>query len=541
MKHKFLPLMFTTAAMLLSSCNFSLSSSSTSNSNSGATSQTTSTSGDSSNSTTQTVEVKLSSITLSGGTRTFEVGDTFSYAGLTVTAHYTNNTAKTVTGYSVSTPNMSSAGTKTVTVTYSEGGVTKTASYSITVVAKNTISEWTLMFYVCGSNLESDNGSAKSDLQEILSVRSQQPSSVKIIVETGGSTSWKMSGVSASKLQRWEINSSCSSSSMSKKQELSNANMGDGSTLQSFLEWGFTNYPAKKYGVFMWNHGGAMDGCCFDDNYEKASNGNGLLPHELSAAVTAARNSKGISSNLEFIAYDACLMAVQDIAEWNSHNFNYMISSQETEWDGGYDYDAWLPTLYANPSTVSTPTVLTKIGETFMDYYDNKGYHDQTQSVLDLSKMDAYKTTWENMTQTLTGTVNSSSKWSTFTTYVNQALKYGYNEECGTSYNNGYPYDVFDINSAMNKLKNGYSSNSTLVSKFSAVQTALNDLVIYKRSGSDSSVKGSCGLNLFCPLSGYNQLEGATWSGKYYPANYDSSCTNFTKWQAFVEQYGNWA
>lgn len=66
---------------------------------------------------------------------TFNVGDTFSYEGLSVTAYYDDGTDDIVTPTSVSTPDLSSAGQKTVTVTYTEGGVTKTATYTITVNA----------------------------------------------------------------------------------------------------------------------------------------------------------------------------------------------------------------------------------------------------------------------------------------------------------------------------------------------------------------------------------------------------------------------
>ena len=483
--------------------------------------------------------VAVTGVTLSQTTADLGIGKT-----LTLTANVapSNATNKNVTWSSnktnIATVNSSglvtgvAEGSATIKATTVDGSFQASCTVTVSAVA---LDDWTLLFYVCGSNLESDDGAARDDLKEILSVRSQQPDSVNIAVETGGSTSWKMSGVSASELGRFEINSSCSSTQMSKKQSVTNASMGASSTLQSFLEWGIQNYPAQKYGLFMWNHGGAMDGCCFDDNFD----GDGLYTNEVDAAVTAAKSTCGISNKLEFIAYDACLMAVQDIAEFNSHNFNYMISSQETEWSGGYDYDAWLPTLYNNPSTVTTPTLLTKVGETFMDYYENAGYYDQTQAVYDLSKMAAYKSAWEDMTTSLTSIVNSSSKWTTFTGYINQALKYGYSSDA-SSYNNGYPYDVFDVNGAITKLQSA-SAYSSLSSKFSAILTALNNVVIYNRYGSNNAVNGSCGMNLFCPISGYNQINGATWSGTYYEANYDSTRTNFTKWQAFVAQYGNWA
>lgn len=92
------------------------------------------------NITVNDVVVTLSSITLSGNyPTTFEVGDTFSYAGLIVTAHYSNSTSRTVTPTSVSSPNMSTSGNKTITVSYTDNGVTKTNSYSITVNEKEIV------------------------------------------------------------------------------------------------------------------------------------------------------------------------------------------------------------------------------------------------------------------------------------------------------------------------------------------------------------------------------------------------------------------
>lgn len=82
----------------------------------------------------------LSSISLntSSVTKAFTVGDAFNSDGLVVTANYSNCSSKTVTPTSVSTPDMGSAGNKTVTVTYTESAVTKTETYQITVSAATT-------------------------------------------------------------------------------------------------------------------------------------------------------------------------------------------------------------------------------------------------------------------------------------------------------------------------------------------------------------------------------------------------------------------
>ena len=75
----------------------------------------------------------LSSIAVSGQTTTFDVGDTFSFGG-TVTATYSDSSTADVTSSTTfSGYNMSTAGTQEVTASYTEGDITKTAKYNITV------------------------------------------------------------------------------------------------------------------------------------------------------------------------------------------------------------------------------------------------------------------------------------------------------------------------------------------------------------------------------------------------------------------------
>ena len=87
--------------------------------------------------TPKAVSKTLSSISLSGTyPTTFNVGDTFSHEGMTVTATYDDNTSEDVTAYATfGGYDMSVANTYDVTVSYTEREVTKTATYTITVNA----------------------------------------------------------------------------------------------------------------------------------------------------------------------------------------------------------------------------------------------------------------------------------------------------------------------------------------------------------------------------------------------------------------------
>lgn len=78
----------------------------------------------------------LTSITLSGQTTSLARDSAFSFGG-TVTAHYDDSSTADVTADTTfSGYNMSTKGTYTVTASYTENGVTKTATYSLTVTAK---------------------------------------------------------------------------------------------------------------------------------------------------------------------------------------------------------------------------------------------------------------------------------------------------------------------------------------------------------------------------------------------------------------------
>ena len=82
------------------------------------------------------VDCELTGITLNTDNvkKAFTTGDTFTSEGLVVTANYSNCQDKNKSSQSVVTaPDMTVAGTKDVKVSYTEGNVTKEATYQITV------------------------------------------------------------------------------------------------------------------------------------------------------------------------------------------------------------------------------------------------------------------------------------------------------------------------------------------------------------------------------------------------------------------------
>lgn len=75
----------------------------------------------------------------------YVVGEAISTAGMTVTAKYTDGKTKNVTSYKVTSGDTSKIGTRKVYISYSEGGVTKEASYTIQVKEKSHMyGSWTV-------------------------------------------------------------------------------------------------------------------------------------------------------------------------------------------------------------------------------------------------------------------------------------------------------------------------------------------------------------------------------------------------------------
>ena len=86
-----------------------------------------------------TVTHRLSAIavTTKPNKLTYEYGDTLATAGMVVTASYSDSQTKVVTGYSCSPTTFSTVGNQVVTVSYTENGVTQTATFNVTVNRKS--------------------------------------------------------------------------------------------------------------------------------------------------------------------------------------------------------------------------------------------------------------------------------------------------------------------------------------------------------------------------------------------------------------------
>ena len=281
----------------------------------------------------------------------------------------------------------------------------------------NSMAEWTIMIYACGSSL---CGFESGNIWDIINVPGQ-PYNVNVIIETGGTE--ELWGVEESNNQyipnnqitRYHLRNNHLVRDAGFNQ-LADDNMGAQGTFESFLNWGLSNYPARNTGIILVNHGGAITGVCHDDRHD----GDKLLNSETSAAFENAFRRNSIQGKLEFIGYDACMMQLQDIAEFNSRYFKYMMASQIPTSEMGWSYAPLIRNIYnyqtikSNPSLYPDGVTLTALKESAKLFITNGYKWEQTLSILDLSYMGEYYDAFEDFADCLMykidiGAIDSSS------------------------------------------------------------------------------------------------------------------------------------
>ena len=151
---------------------------------------------------------------------------------------------------------------------------------------------WTIFVYICGSKLESEDGFASENMQEM--IEASAGSGVRFVVETGGASAWQ-NDASPDELDRFEI--AGGNSTIVDRQP--QASMGDSQTLADFLRWGLTAYPSAHTGLVFWDHGGgSITGVCFDDNFD----GQSLTLRAIDDAINSTKDAKQLVELLDFLA-----------------------------------------------------------------------------------------------------------------------------------------------------------------------------------------------------------------------------------------------
>ena len=206
-----------------------------------------------------------------------------------------------------------------------------------TKIAGNGSDVVTLMVYMCGTDLESRSGMATNDLKEMASAGIAD--NVNLLVYTGGCTQWRNSTVSSSTNQIYKVENG---NLRTLKSDDGAKPMVSPETLSSFIKWSAAKYPADRYELILWDHGGgSVSGYGYDEKYKNAGS------MTLSGINQALKDG---NVKFDFVGFDACLMATAETALMLDDYSDYMIASEETEPGIGWYYTNWLSRLSGNTS-----------------------------------------------------------------------------------------------------------------------------------------------------------------------------------------------
>jgi Clostripain family len=280
-------------------------------------------------------------------------------------------------------------------------------------------------------------------------------------------------------------------------EDLGEVNMGEAETLADFVEWGLSRSKTGHYGLVFWDHGGGWDLFGPDDS----ANHDGLELPEIATGVGNGLEAAERDVKLDFIGFDACLMATLETAQAVRPYASLLLASQELEPGTGWDWSA-LGVLTADPSRSAID-----IGGEFIDRY---GPHvgetrNATLSLVDLDKL---------------GTVTDAvAELADKLSEVNPQLV-GQVRAQTPEFAAGHGKDLVDLHQFAGDLGD---ADASLRDAVAAVQGALDEVVVSDYRGPDASY--SHGLSVYFPAS---------------PQSYNAAYTKLTgirEWQDYLTTY----
>jgi hypothetical protein len=287
-----------------------------------------------------------------GGLTSLLGGGGSGYSDSSTTQQYSNTSSQTSTGSGASSlstlsqlfggygsysggSSASAAWSETPNTGKLDTSVSSNARAKRTVIKGNGEDTVTIMVYMCGADLESRSGMASKDIQEML--KADLGNNINLLIYTGGARQWQNNVVSSTTNQIYQIKNGKLNLLVD---NVGNLPMTKPDTLSSYIKWAATNYPADRFELIFWNHGGgSTGGYGYDEKF--ASAGSMSL-----AGINTALKDGGVT--FDFVGFDTCLMATVENALVVSNYADYLVASEETEPGVGWYYTDWLTAFGKN-------------------------------------------------------------------------------------------------------------------------------------------------------------------------------------------------
>lgn len=359
----------------------------------------------------------------------------------------------------------------------------------------NASDTYTLMLYMCASDLESECGFATEDLNEIM--YGYTAGNLNVIVQTGGTAEWQNTVVADDRCQRYRVTED---GLELVDDSLGMQNMADSATLTDFIQYCSSNYAADHYGLVLWDHGGGVvGGYGYDENF----GGDSMSLTEMSRALGDA------SVHLDMLGFDACLMANFETCLMAAPYADYLIASEEPEPGYGWYYTDWIGKLSENCGIPPK-----RYGRQIIDDYITESGWDSPSMYSTLGMFDL-----QQVTQKLLPALSQ------FSDDAVQQLSAGEYRRISQSRSNTRAVYQSELDH-IDLLDYAQHSQSETADQ---LEQAVSDCVVYYRETENGS--GDNGLSILFPyydLSALDMLEEM-----YQTLGYDDA------YPAFLEQFAN--
>lgn len=359
----------------------------------------------------------------------------------------------------------------------------------------NASDTYTLMLYMCASDLESECGFATEDLNEI--IYGYTAGNLNVIVQTGGTAEWQNTVVADDRCQRYRVTED---GLELVDDSLGMQNMADSATLTDFIRYCSSNYAADHYGLVLWDHGGGVvGGYGYDENF----GGDSMSLTEMSRALGDA------SVHLDMLGFDACLMANFETCLMAAPYADYLIASEEPEPGCGWYYTDWIGKLSENCGIPPK-----RYGRQIIDDYITESGWDSPSMYSTLGMFDL-----QQVTQKLLPALSQ------FSDDAVQQLSAGEYRRISQSRSNTRAVYQSELDH-IDLLDYAQHSQSETADQ---LEQAVSDCVVYYRETENGS--GDNGLSILFPyydLSALDMLEEM-----YQTLGYDDA------YPAFLEQFAN--
>ena len=197
-----------------------------------------------------------------------------------------------------------------------------------------------VMDYVIGTDLETRGGMASVNLAQIRDATKEGPD-MTFVVQFGAAEHAYTGGMADGGYARYTVRDG----KIEKVMDLPpDTCMTEGRSLTEFISWAKENYPADRYMLVLWDHGGGLSGGYGYDQLNDRADKGATMP--CSDFVEAVRES---GMQFDLIGFDTCLMQDIDFAYKLEPYADYYLASEESESGYGWNYTLAFSELAKDP------------------------------------------------------------------------------------------------------------------------------------------------------------------------------------------------